>query len=231
MVLYIVFWLSDPMPVGNAMEELFKRYIILKGLACGGYGFCVGALLHILSVDLAEVFGLAAFMLSFIPEVGAFLAIVLPAPVIVFDSRKERPLRTLFLSILGQLCLKFVFANIVEVKLVEADRLMRMHPVIILMVVAFFGYIWGPTGMLLSVPLVAYIKVVVLSESVPSCYRNPVLVLLEGDRNAPARYAEMAAIKASPRGSPDACPASLSEEETQGSAASASQVYRSGRRL
>mmetsp|Transcript_27212 Transcript_27212/g.63369 ORF Transcript_27212/g.63369 Transcript_27212/m.63369 type:complete len:547 (-) Transcript_27212:120-1760(-) len=201
MVLYIVFWLSDPMPVGNAMEELFKRYIILKGLACAGYGFCVGALLHVLSVDLAEVFGLAAFMLSFIPEAGAFLAIVLPAPVILFDSRLDRPVLTLFLATMGQLGLKFVFANVVEVKLVEADRIMRMHPVIILLVVAFFGYIWGPTGMLLSVPLVAYTKVVVLSDSVPPCYRNPVLVLLEGDRHAPARYAAMIGAKPnSPKG-------------------------------
>eukprot|EP00438_Fugacium_kawagutii_P001205 Skav225237 [mRNA] locus=scaffold2946:243021:248383:+ [translate_table: standard] len=45
-----------------------------------------------------------------------------------------------------------------QVKLVEADQLMKMHPVVILMAVTFFGFIWGPTGMLLAVPLVAYFK-------------------------------------------------------------------------
>merc|ERR1719171_1527486 len=67
MALYIAFWLSDPMPIGNNIEELFKRYIILKGLACLGYGVCVGVLLHVLGVDLAAAFALFAFLLSFVP--------------------------------------------------------------------------------------------------------------------------------------------------------------------
>merc|ERR1719356_115854 len=95
---------------------------------------------------------------------------------------------TLTIATMAQLGLKFVFANVVEVKLVEADQLMKMHPVIILLAVTFFGLTWGPTGMLLSVPLVAYLKVALLSDSVPSCYRDPILVILEGDRNAPAKY-------------------------------------------
>mmetsp|Transcript_64204 Transcript_64204/g.149387 ORF Transcript_64204/g.149387 Transcript_64204/m.149387 type:complete len:103 (-) Transcript_64204:87-395(-) len=55
--------------------------------------------------------------------------------------------------------------------------------------VAFFGFLWGPTGMLLSVPLVAYLKVALLSDKVPPRYRDPVLVFLEGDRGAPAKHA------------------------------------------
>merc|ERR1712194_90785 len=102
----------------------------------------------------------------------------------------------------AQLALKFVFANVVEVKLVEADQLMKMHPVIILLAVTFFGFIWGPTGMLLSVPLVAYAKVIILSDSIPRCYRDPLLILLEGDRGAPANYDQAYAQKR--KESPDA---------------------------
>lgn len=188
MALYIAFWLSAPMPLGSKMEELFRRYILLKGLACLGYGLCVGTLLGSLGVDLSPAFGLFAFLLSFVPEVGAIVALLLPAPVILFDSRLESPAMTLFIATASQLGLKFVFANVVEVKLVEADQLMKMHPVIILLAVTFFGFIWGPTGMLLAVPLVAYFKAVLLSDSVPACYRDPVLVVLEGDLLAPRRY-------------------------------------------
>eukprot|EP00913_Durusdinium_trenchii_P013714 g12876.t1 len=163
MALYIAFWLAAPMPVGTQMEErmewvrrscgayeLFRRYIMLKGLACCGYGLCVGVLLGSLGVDLAPFFGLFAFLLSFVPEVGAIVALLLPAPVILFDSRLESPGMTLFVATSAQLGLKFVFANVVEVKLVEADQLMKLHPVVILMAVTFFGFIWGPTGMLLA---------------------------------------------------------------------------------
>mmetsp|Transcript_15169 Transcript_15169/g.47680 ORF Transcript_15169/g.47680 Transcript_15169/m.47680 type:complete len:262 (+) Transcript_15169:75-860(+) len=217
MILYIAFWLSDPMPVGSKMEELFKRYIIMKGLACLGYGVCVGLLLHVLRVDLAAAFGLAAFLLSFVPEVGAIAALMLPAPVIIFDSRLESPGMTLATASFAQLGLKFVFANVVEVKLVEADQLMRLHPVIILLAVAFFGYLWGPTGMLLSVPLVAYLKVALLSDKVPARYRDPVLVFLEGDRSAPAKYAQQRSSRAAADGrilaAAVACPQTLRRDD------------------
>lgn len=188
MGLYITFWISNPMPVGSAVEDLFKRYIMLKSAACLGYGVATGVVLWVLGVDLAAALGLAAFFLAFIPEVGAWVVLLLPVPIIVFDSRNESPLGTLLVATMAQLGLKFIFANVIEVKLVEADIVMKMHPVIILLAVAFFGYVWGPTGMLLSVPLAAYLKVGMLSDSVPESYRNPVLVFLEGDRSAPQRH-------------------------------------------
>ena len=80
------------------MEELFRRYILLKGLACCGYGLCVGVLLSSLNVDLAPAFGLFAFLLSFVPEVGAIVALLLPAPVILFDSRLDSPGMTLLVK-------------------------------------------------------------------------------------------------------------------------------------
>merc|ERR1719265_1074632 len=90
---------------------------------------------------------------------------------------------------LGQLALKFAFSNIIEVKLIESDKKLRMHPVMILLSMGIFGYLWGPTGMLLTVPLMALMKISLFSDLVPSSYRDPILVLLEGDRNAPARHA------------------------------------------
>merc|ERR1712151_940619 len=91
-------------------------------------------------------------------------------------------------AIMGQLALKFAFSNIIEVKLIESDKKLRMHPVMILLSVSIFGYLWGPTGMLLSVPLMALLKISLFSDLVPSSYRDPILVLLEGDRDAPLRH-------------------------------------------
>lgn len=186
--LYVMFWLCTPMPLNTKTERIFRRYMCLKGSACICYGFCVGLMLRILQVELAEVFGVLSFFLSFIPEVGAFLAMAMPIPVILFDSRLEAPFFTLFVACLVQLCLKFVFSNIVEVKLVENDSTMKMHPVVTLLAVTFFGATWGPTGMLLSVPMMTYMKVVLLSDKVPAAYRDPVLIMLEGDRSAPERH-------------------------------------------
>lgn len=186
--LYVMFWLCTPMPMNPTTQNIFRRYLFLKGAACTCYGVCVGLLLHFLEIELAVLFGLTSFFFSFIPEVGAFIGMALPAPVILFDSRLSAPMYKLIFATLGQLALKFVFANIIEVKLVENDATMKMHPVITLLAVTFFGFIWGPTGMLLSVPIMAYFKVIVASDLVPPEFRDPILVLIEGDRNAPERH-------------------------------------------
>ncbi|CAE8675853.1 unnamed protein product, partial [Polarella glacialis] len=118
---------------------------------------------------------------------------VLPVPIILLDSRLDRPFLVLLAAVLGQLALKFAFSNIIEVKLIESDKKLRMHPVMILLSVGVFGYLWGPTGMLLSVPLMALMKISLFSELVPASYRDPILVVLEGDRNAPRNHGLMKA--------------------------------------
>lgn len=192
-LLYTLLWLCSPVPMGSSVHIMFRRYIMFKTLACLGFGVCVGMLLAFLSVDLASVFALTTFALNYVPEVGPFVAMVLPCPVILLDSRLERPFLVLITAIIGQLALKFAFSNIIEVKLIESDKKMRMHPVMILLSVGIFGYLWGPTGMLLSVPLMALLKISLFSDLVPASYRDPILVLLEGDRNAPSRH--MAAVQ------------------------------------
>lgn len=187
-MLYTFFWLCSPVPMDSSIDVMFRKYIMFKTLACFGYGMCVGILLAFLSIDLASVFALTTFVLNYVPEVGPFVAMVLPCPVILFDSRLERPVLVLLAALAGQLALKFAFGNIIEVKLIESDKKLRLHPVIILLSVGIFGYLWGPTGMLLSVPLMALVKISLFSELVPASYRDPILVMLEGDRNAPMKH-------------------------------------------
>ncbi|CAE7428634.1 HCN2, partial [Symbiodinium sp. CCMP2456] len=113
-MLYTLFWLCSPVPMDSSVDVMFRKYIMFKTLACFGYGISAGLLLYFLSVDLASVFALTTFALNFVPEVGPFIAMVLPCPVIILDSRIDRPMLVLFVAILGQLALKFAFSNIIE---------------------------------------------------------------------------------------------------------------------
>jgi len=184
--LYMIFWLCHPVYIQESVAVLFKRYIMLKTLASAGYAFCVWVLLSTLGINLSVVFGLITFLFNFVPEVGPFLAAMLPIPVILFDGRLSNPWLVLGIALGGTLLLKFLFGNIVEVILIESQQDMKMHPVIILFLMAFFGWIWGATGMVLSVPLMAAAKGSMYM--LPPTYRNPLLMILEGDQRAPARY-------------------------------------------
>merc|ERR1719217_1881189 len=94
MLLYMMFWLFEPMHVTDSISRLFRQYILLKMLASFSYAFCVWLLLWMLSIDLAIVFGCVTFLFNFVPEVGPFIAMVLPLPVILFDGRLDHPVGT-----------------------------------------------------------------------------------------------------------------------------------------
>jgi predicted PurR-regulated permease PerM len=70
------------------IETQVKRYIGYKVLLSASTGVLVGASLLLLRVDLALVFGLLAFLLNFIPNVGSVISVALPMPVVIFDPSK-----------------------------------------------------------------------------------------------------------------------------------------------
>merc|ERR1719491_2349769 len=98
---------------------------------------------------------------------------VLPLPVILLDGRLKYPMFTLSFATLGQVLLKFIIGNILEVKLIERDREMSIHPVWIILGLTYFGYIWGPLGALMSVPMLAMVKTAVFA-ALTSDLKEPV---------------------------------------------------------
>mmetsp|Transcript_10304 Transcript_10304/g.25852 ORF Transcript_10304/g.25852 Transcript_10304/m.25852 type:complete len:509 (-) Transcript_10304:55-1581(-) len=162
-LLYVMFWLMQPLPTGGKVSTVVRSYLWKKALVSFLYGGCVTLLFVYLQIDLALFFGIISFFLNFVPEVGAFISMIVPVPVIILDGRLENPGLVLALATSGQMLLKFAIGNILEVKLIERDREMNIHPVWIILGLSYFGYIWGPMGALLSVPMMALVKTAALS--------------------------------------------------------------------
>lgn len=137
-------------------ESKIKHYITTKFGLSVFLGLVIGVTLKILGIDMAFVFGVAAFILNFIPTLGPILATLLPLPVVLFNVNVS--LITGFLAIIIPGMIQFVFGNIVEPK-VMGDAL-DLHPVVVLMALIFWGMLWGIVGMFLAVPLTAIIKLI-----------------------------------------------------------------------
>mmetsp|Transcript_4132 Transcript_4132/g.11221 ORF Transcript_4132/g.11221 Transcript_4132/m.11221 type:complete len:556 (-) Transcript_4132:119-1786(-) len=163
MLLYVLFWLIQPLPTGGRISGMVRSYLWKKALVSFLYGIHVALLFYCLRIDLYVFFGVISFFLNFVPEVGAFISMTIPIPVILLDGRIDHPVWVLGASLLGQVILKFIFSNVMEVKLIERDTEMNIHPVWVIAGLSYFGYIWGPMGALLSVPLMAIIKMAALS--------------------------------------------------------------------
>lgn len=163
-ILYMIFWLYQPLPIGGKAGALVHSYIWKKTVVSVLYGMSVSTLLFCLGIDLPAFFGLVSFFLNYVPEVGAFISMFAPVPIILLDGEIERPVTYLIVALLGQVILKLLIGNLLELRLVQNDHEMSIHPVWVLLSLNYLGFLWGPVGMLISVPLLATLKSIVISK-------------------------------------------------------------------
>lgn len=137
------------------IESRVKTYIATKVFVSAVTGIAVGAVLAVLGIDLALVFGLFAFLLNFIPNIGSIIASLLPVPIVVLSDVSTA---TAILALGIPALIQFMVGNIIEPKIMGSA--VDLHPVTILMALIFWGMLWGFVGMLLSVPLTTSLKLI-----------------------------------------------------------------------
>jgi len=137
------------------IDVKIRRYIVTKVMTSAATGILVGSILGILGVDLAFVFGVLAFFLNFIPNVGSIIAVLLPLPLamVQFDSW----VRIALVAALPGM-VQITVGSIMEPKLMGEG--LELHPVSILIALVFWGLIWGVVGMLLAAPITAVLRIV-----------------------------------------------------------------------
>ena len=108
-------------------------------------------------LELAAVFGMLAFLLNFIPSIGSIVATLLPIPIAI--AQFQNPwLIGLVVAIPG--IIQIGIGNVIEPKMMGSG--LNLRPVVILLALSFWGLIWGPVGMFLSVPMTAMIRIVLM---------------------------------------------------------------------
>ena len=116
-------------PMMERIEGRIKRYLTIKLMLSMATGALVGVILAILGVDLAMVFGILAFVLNFIPNIGSLIAIVLPLPLVLVDPEFTLTLLVLAIALPG--AVEMVIGNVIEPKLL-GDSL-ELHPITVLL--------------------------------------------------------------------------------------------------
>jgi len=188
-LIYILFWVFEPIPMNSNVAQVIKNYLLLKTVVCLVFASAMSTLLYFLSCPIWHLFFIVSFLLNYIPEIGFVIVFVLAIPAVGLDSELsmlERQRNTILL-IAGSLLIKVVTANILEVQMYvsKGGQYMRMHPVVLMAMMIFFEKLLGITGMFLAIPIAAGVKYYVLSADIPSVYLNPTLTFLEGDDVAP----------------------------------------------
>ena len=157
-LIFVIYLLArrgdEPSSEAAALQGKIRNYLVTKFTLSAITGVLVGGILWILGVDLALVFGLLAFLLNFIPNVGSLISTLLPLPIVLmqFDSTA---LIVLAIALPG--AVQMVIGNVFEPRML--GKSVDLNPITILLALMFWGLIWGIVGMLLATPLTAVLKV------------------------------------------------------------------------
>ncbi|MBQ7251139.1 MAG: AI-2E family transporter [Kiritimatiellae bacterium] len=117
-------------------------------------GLAVWGVLAWLGVEFAFTWGLLAFLLNFIPTLGSIVSTV---PPVVLAAVQGPGLALAAKALVALVVIQNVLGNVVAPKL-YGDRL-DLSPVTILVSLVFWGWLWGVTGTLLSVPIAAAMQI------------------------------------------------------------------------
>ena len=142
--------------ITSSITSQIRRYLSLQFLISFTTGILVWLALQIIGVDFPVTWGALAFFLNFIPTVGSIVASIPPIllALVQFYPSIWPGVVTFFAVVTIQLGM----GNALSPK-VMGDQL-NLSPVVVLLSLLFWGWLWGVVGALISIPIAAAIKII-----------------------------------------------------------------------
>jgi AI-2 transport protein TqsA len=173
-LILIVFMLSEARMFGRRMEAIsqargpnltrilsatkdIQRFLAIKTAVSLVTGTLAGLLCWLAGLDFYILWGILAFFLNFIPVIGSLVAGVPPTILALLVAGVPNAI----LVAGGYLLINNFLGNFLEPILM--GRRFGISTLVVVISVFFWGWLWGPVGMLLAVPLTMVVKVILES--------------------------------------------------------------------
>ena len=115
------------------------------GLLLGFINFAIG-------LDFYVLWGVIAFLLNYIPSIGSIVAAV---PAVALALVQLGPGWAVFVAA-SYLAVNLTIGNFIEPRIL--GRRLGLSPLVVILSLFFWGWVWGPAGMLLGVPMTVVVK-------------------------------------------------------------------------
>ena len=135
------------------IRDSINQYMTLKTVLSLLTGVLVAALVKLLGVDYPVLWGLLAFFFNFVPNIGSIIAAV-PAILLALI---QTDLTTTLLTAAGYVIINVCIGNLLEPRIM--GRGLGLSTLVVFVSLVFWGWVLGPVGMLLSVPLTMIVKI------------------------------------------------------------------------
>lgn len=147
---------KDPQAALAGYQEILRHingYMKIKTWISLATGLLIAIWLAFLGIDYPLLWGVLAFLLNYIPNIGSIIAAV-PA---VLLALVQLGTTSALLAGAGYLIVNLVIGNVVEPRFM--GRGLGLSTLVVFLSLIFWGWVWGPVGMLLSVPLTMILKI------------------------------------------------------------------------
>jgi len=136
------------------IETQISRYLLTITAINIGLGVAVGTAVHLLGMRNPIMWGVLVALLNFVPYLGALTGIICMTlgAILSFDSLGYAITIPASYLILATLEGNFITPMVL-------GRSLTLNPVVILVALAFWGWMWGISGMILAVPILATFKI------------------------------------------------------------------------
>jgi predicted PurR-regulated permease PerM len=174
-LLYLIFLLLEASFFRNKLERAFEgpravqikkittgimtqvtHYLSIKFVISLFNGILIGICLRVIGLEFAIVWGFLQFVVNFIPNIGTTaLGVVVTAFSVVQFWPNPAPIVA---TALVMLLINAIIGSLVDPKIM-GDRL-GLSPLVVLISLLVWGWLWGFAGLILAVPMTAIIKIV-----------------------------------------------------------------------
>lgn len=137
----------------GSFAEGVRQYLAIKTLVSLATGLLISLWLLFLGLDYPLLWGLVAFLLNYIPSIGSIIAAI---PAVLLSLVQLGPSSTLLVAG-GYLATNLLMGSALEPRLM--GRKLGLSTLIVFVSLVFWGWVLGPVGMLLSVPLTMIVKI------------------------------------------------------------------------
>lgn len=130
-----------------------KHYMMIKTLTSLATGTLIAIWLAIIGVDFPVLWGVVAFALNFVPNIGSIIAAI---PAILLALIQLGIFPALHAAI-AFIVVNLVIGNAIEPRIMGKG--VGLSTLVVFLSLVFWGWVLGPIGMLLSVPLTMIVKI------------------------------------------------------------------------
>ena len=148
---------SEPLQTdGQVFSQVFidklRSYMSMKTIISMVTGVLIAVAMWLIGVDYPVLWGVLAFMLNFVPNIGSIIAAV---PAVILTLVQLGFTSALLVAAV------FVVVNVIIGSIIEPRYMgqgLGLSTLVVFVSLVFWGWVLGPVGMLLSVPLTITVK-------------------------------------------------------------------------